>query len=282
MISCGSCKNRTSDERCSNRPLKGLILCGKHARVKNPRLWKDVNNLDCKAVSIQKIWRGYAIRSWMKLAGPGVLSRSICHNDEELVTFDDKKSVKPFDYFAFEENGKIYWFDVRSLAENSLLTLQPINPYTRELLTIDTRKRLRYICVRRHRKKIENLHNSGRKQSVDEIISSTWIYICRVIEENGFHDMSHLYFTALNRTQLYIFTIMLRQDMVAWAAEHTSKQSRRHRYIYWLKRLTDEYMTGIDGLRLSFITARVLTTILNDSPEEYQICFNIMSALHRL
>lgn len=282
IITCVSCKNKTSDERCNNRPLKGLILCGKHVRMKNPRLWKDVNNLDCKAVTIQKVWRGYAIRTWLTIAGPGVLNRSICHNDEELVTLDEKKSVNPFDYFAFEENGKVYWFDVRSLAENGMLKLQPTNPYTREALSFDTRQRLRQICIRRHRKKLHNIHSTGTKQSVDDIISSTWIYICQIIEENGFYDMSHLYFTSLNRTQLYIFTTMLRQDMVAWAAEHTSTESRRHRYVFWLKRLLDHYSSRVDALRLSFITCRVLVTILNDCTEQYPICFMIMSALHRL
>jgi len=282
MITCVSCKNKTSDERCNNRPLKGLILCGKHVRMKNPRMWKDVNNLDRKAVMIQKIWRGYAIRNWLKLAGPGVLKRAICHNDEELVTLDEKKSVSPFDYFAFEENGKIYWFDIRSLAENSMMKLEPTNPYTREPLSFDTRKRMRQICIRRHRNKLENIHSTEKKQTVNEIIESTWIYICQIITENGFFDMSHLYFTSLNRTQLYIFTTMLRQDMVAWAAEHTNSESRRHRYVYWLKRLLDHYSMRVEALRLSFITSRVLVTILNDCAEEYPICFMIMSALHRL
>jgi hypothetical protein len=84
-----------------------MILCGKHAKVKNLRLWKDVNNLDDKAVIIQKVWRGHSVRDWLRIAGPGVLNRSVCHNDEELVTMDEKKSVNPFDYFAFEEGGKV-------------------------------------------------------------------------------------------------------------------------------------------------------------------------------
>lgn len=257
-------------------------MCGKHARVKNPRLWKDVNNLDCKAVIIQKIWRGFTIRSWLTLAGPGVLNRKVCHNDEELVTLDDKNKVHPFDYFSFEENGKVYWFDVRSLSENNLLKLQPTNPYTREPLTIDARRRLRHICIRRHRKKIDNIHNTELKQTVDDILSSTWIYICRVIEENGFYDVSPLYFIALNKTQLYVFIAMLRQDMAAWAAEHTIPGSRRNRYMFWLKRVAEEHLTDNASLRLSFLTARVLIIILNDCLDEYSICFMIMSALHRL
>ena len=262
--------------------MKGLILCGKHVKVKHPRLWKDVNNLDHKAIIIQKVWRGYSIREWIKLAGPGVLNRSICHNEEELVTMDDKKSVNPLDYFAFKENDKIYWFDVKSISENGISTVTPTNPYTREPLTIETRQRLRKLCIKRHQRKLENIHDISNRRSVTEIVDNTWIYVCQVIEENGFFGMSHIYFTSLNRTQLLIFNSILRQDLIAWAAEHTDKISRRYRYVFWMKRLIDEHSTEASSLRLIYLTGRVLVTILNDCSDNYPICFIIMSALHRL
>lgn len=282
MTSCSSCKNSTSTDRCNNRPLKGLILCGKHAKVKKLRLWKDVNNLDEKAILIQRVWRGYSIRAWLNLAGPGVLNRMVCHNEEEFVTLDDKKSVSPFDYFAFEENTKIYWFDVRSISENGMNKVDPSNPYTRAPLSIDTRQRLRKLCIKRHQKKLENVHNTTIKRSVSEIIMTTWVYVCQVIEENGFFGMSPLYFTSLNRTQFFIFISILQQDLIAWAAEHKDKTSRRYRYIVWMKRLLNEHSSGSDAIRLSYLTGRVLVTILNDCPNNYSICFIIMSALHRI
>lgn len=282
MELCVSCRNRTSVERCSNKPLKGLIFCGKHVKVRNPRLWKDLNNLDSRAILIQKAWRGWSVRTWLKLAGPGVLNRKICHNDEELVTLDDKKSVSPFDYFAFEEAGKVYWFDVRSLAQNSMTQVEPINPYTREPLTMDVRKRLRHMCIRRQRVKLHNVHDPHVTRSIHEFISTNWIYVCQVIIENGFFDMSPLYFTSLNRSQLFIFISIIQKDLIAWASEHTNKDSRRHRYQFWTRRLLSEYAKGVDAVRLSYLTARVLITMLNDYPEPYSICFIIMSALHRL
>jgi hypothetical protein len=283
MISCVSCKSRTNDERCTNKPLKGLILCGKHAKVKPPRLWKDVNKLDCKAILIQKIWRGYSIRQWIHLAGPGVLNRSVCHNDEELYSMDDKKSVGPLDYFAFEEKGKVYWFDVRSISENCMSKLEPTNPYTREPLTIDTRQRLRKLCIKRHQRNLENVHESPTKRSVDEIISNTWIYVCQVIEENGFFGISPLYFTSLNRTQLFIFATILKQDLIAWSGEHNrDTYSRRCKYVFWMKRLIDEYARETDGIRMSYLTARVIVTILNDCNNNYPVCFMVMSTLHRI
>jgi hypothetical protein len=281
-MSCSSCKNATSIERCTNKPLKGLIVCGKHAKVRNPRLWKDVNKLDSKAVIIQKIWRAYSIRQWIRLAGPGVLNRSICHNEEELVTLDNKKSVSPLDYFAFEEKDKIYWFDVRSISENGISTVNPINPYTREPLSIETRQRLRKLCIKRHQRKLENIHDVSNRRTVGEIVDNTWIYVCQVIEENGFFGLSHIYFTSLNKTQLFIFSSILRQDLIAWAAEHTDRTSRRYRYVFWVKRLIDEHSTEISSLRLTYLTGRVLVTMLNDCSDNYSICFIIMSALNRL
>lgn len=259
-----------------------MILCGKHARVKKLRLWKDVNNLDDKAIVIQKNWKGYSVRSWLKNAGPGVLNRSVCHNDEELVTMDEKKSVNPFDYFAFEEGGKVYWFDVRSISESCMLKVEPTNPYTREPLSFETRRRLRQICIRRHRKNLGNMHNTSVKKSIDEIILTTWTHVCQIIIENGFFDMSPLYFTSLNSTRLFIFNTIIQKDLVALAAEHTSKLSRRYRYVFWMKRLICEFSSGVDTKRLVYLTGRVLVTILNDCSDNYGICFIIMSALHRL
>jgi hypothetical protein len=282
MISCSSCKNKTSNERCTNKPLKGLIVCGKHAKVKNPRIWLYVNELDTKAILIQKIWRGYSIREWLKLAGPGVLDRSVCHNDEEIFSMDDKKSVGPLNYFSFEENGKVYWFDVRSIAENCMSQIQPTNPYTREPLEINTRQRLRKLCIKRRRHKLENIHDITSKRSINEIIQNKWIYACQVIEENGFFGISPLYFTSLNRTQLFVFNSILKQDLIAWAAEHTNKESRRYRYVFWLKRLIDEYAKETDELRLSYLTASVIVTIFNDCNDNYSVCFIVMSTLHRL
>lgn len=282
MITCASCKNKTSTDRCSNKPLKGLILCGTHAKVKNPRLWKDVNKLDDKALLIQKIWRGYAIRNWLKLCGPGVLKRSVCHNNEELFNYEDKATFYPLDYFSFEESGKVYWFDVKTMIENGLSKLAPANPYTREKLSFDTRQRLRKLIIIRSKRKLQLLQNTDLKITPNEILENTWIAICQIIEENGFPDVSPMHFLSLNRTQLYIFNTMLFQDIIAWAAQHTTPHSKRKRYVSWIKRPLGEYRAGSHTQQVSYLTGKCLLTMLNDYPESYEICFIIMSALHRV
>ena len=222
------------------------------------------------------------MRNWLKLAGPGVLNRSICHNEEEIVTFEDKKSVYPLDYFAFEEAGKVYWFDIRSVIQNSMNKLQPENPYTRKPLSTETRQRLRKLSVRRIYNGLRNLHADLPPMSLDDTINIVWLNVCQIIEENGFFDLNPLYFTGLNRSQFYIFNQLIHRDLIAWAAEHTTRYSRRKRYIGWLYRLRGQYLAGSSQPMLSYMTAKCLLSILNDYPEQYSICFIIMSALHRV
>jgi hypothetical protein len=277
---CSKTKNNT--ERCLNKPLKGFTICRKHARMKNPIRWTGVAKDEDKCIMLQKLWRGRSVRSWLALAGPGVLKRSICHNEEELVTMDERKDVHPFDYFSFVENGKIYWFDIRTIAQNSTLSVTPANPYTREPLSIETRQRLRNLCIRRERLKMSNVHNVTTKQSYQEASETTWVAICQILGENGYNNVLTEYFTTLNRTQLYIFISMLEQDMIAWGAEHTNILSRRHRYTSWIKRVLEEYSSGARLDRMSYIVSRVLLTILNDYPNPYPVCFIIIACFQRL
>lgn len=280
MITCASAKR--NGDRCCNKPLKGLILCGRHARIKNPRIWKDPNNLDNSARLIQKVWRGYSVRNWLNLAGPGVLKRDVCHNEEELVTFDDKKSVYPLDYFSFEEGGKVYWFDIKSIIQNSINKLKPANPYTREPLSLETRQRLRKLAVFRDRRKMSNLHEANPNMTADNMLDLEWTAICQIIEENGFSDISPNYFLSLNRTQLYVFVRLMKRDVNAWAAEHGTKPSRRKKYVEWMKELSKEFMIGGHTKWMQYATAKYLLSMLNDYPEQYSLSFIIMSALHRV
>ena len=279
-MKCASCKNKSSNVQCENNSLKGLIFCGKHARSKIPRLWKDVNSADDKVIKIQKIWRGYFIRNWIKLAGPGVLNRKICHNQESGVTMDNIKTIHPLNYFAFEEDRMVYCFDIRSLTELAVTVINPQNPYTRKPLTTDTRQKLRKICIWRYHKKISNEHETKRLTLL-EIVRCSWIYICQIISENGFFDIPPEFFLAMNRSQLLSFSIMIRNDLDAWACEH-KKGSRRYNYARWFKNIINEHKRGANVGRLSYLNSRILGTILNDYPEQYPICFIIMSAMHRL
>ena len=280
MSSCSSCKSKTSKDRCLAKSIGDTLFCRRHLKVKEPRIWAIVNNVKPCATLIQKIWRGYSVRKWIKLAGPGALNRNICHNDEELVTLDDKKSVSPFSYFAFEEAGKVYWFDFRSLIQHCFKNTT--NPYTRQPLSIETRKRLRMLYAMRHRRKLLYTHDPERQMDVQQVILENWTSLCQIVEENGFFDVNPEIFNTANRSQLYVFLLMISIDMNAWAAEHKSKYSRRLKYCSWLKTILNQYSPSAHPLKIQFMTSRVLLNILSDCAEPYNVCFIIMASLYRL
>jgi hypothetical protein len=282
MVLCASCKNKTSTEQCPSQAMKGLLFCGKHAKTKTRRLWADVNNGNQKATTIQKIWRGYFIRHRLTLAGEGVLKRLNCHNTEELVTMDEKEKIHPLDYFSFREAEKLWWFDVRSLYHILKRSAKPENPYTRQPLTIETRRRLRDVCRIRKKLAIENYHDAPKPELFDTLVNEKWLTICQIIEENGFFDMNHMMFCSLNRSQLFVFLNLVQMDIVAFATEH-SIRSKRYNYIHWVRTCLSNFEKNrTNRLQCSWAVSKVLLSILYDCPENYPICFIIVSALTRL
>jgi len=71
---------------------------------------------------------------------------------------DSKMEVHLLDYFAFLEADKLDWFDIRSLHQYVRNTPRPLNPYTRQPLSLEVRNRLRKLCQIRKRQGIFNLH----------------------------------------------------------------------------------------------------------------------------
>jgi hypothetical protein len=283
MVLCASCKNKTSLDQCTSLALKGLQFCGKHIKAKDKRIWAALNQNNDKACTIQKNWRGYFIRNKLRLAGPGVLNRKDCHNDEELVTLDEKKNVHPFNYFSFTEADKVWWFDIRSLYQITRSNLRPLNPYTRQPIDIETRRRLRRLCQIRKRQGIFNLYAQPVYSNLSELVDLKWLELCQIIEENGFFDMNHLLFASLNKTQLYIFLNIVNVDLVAYAAEHKTPNSTRKKYIMWVKNLIGKFSKYKYGShQASYNVSRVLLSILNDCTDPYTICFIIISSIVRL
>ena len=271
---CASCKNKNSNEQCSSYSIKGFLFCGKHLKMKKKRLWADVAPNRNEVILIQKIWKGYYIRKRLKLAGEGVFKRSICNNEEELVTMESKNKIDPFDYFSINEGDKIYCFDICSI--NQWIRTSSTNPYTRQPLDLKDRARMRELCRVRRRMGIPSLHQS------DHSLSSKWIEICQIIEENGFFDMNHLFFQNLSRNSLNDFMMIVLQDLIAYAGEHSTK-SRRHLYIEWMKFRVENFKKHhISSINFSEKIANTLLVILYDCVNNYDICFIIVSARCRL
>lgn len=278
MSLCVSCKNQTSTERCPNKAITGLTFCGKHVRAPHKRIWHTINNLDQKATLIQSAWKGYTVRFRLNLAGPGVLKRSRCHNDEDIVTFESKEKQHPFEYFGFEEEGKVWWFDIMSILGCLNANLHPTNPYTRQPLSQDTRRRLRAIYKYRIHNRLQIVHQPAAKRNYEELIEHQWMKVTQLMHENGFEDIHPNHFMALGKTQLFILLNYLVNDISVLAMEHP-KTSRRYRWLAAIKRERDMFNANTYG-RIQVPT--LIISLLNSMNEEYHFCFVLMSALYRL
>jgi hypothetical protein len=280
---CNSCKNKSSTERCSSKALKNLQFCGKHARSKKPKLWTDTADLKLKALLIQKIWKGWNVRRILKLSGPGVLKRSVCHNDDELYTCEEKDRIHPGNYFAFEESGKVYWFDIRTIHQWCTENLKPTNPYTKEPITKESLQRLRECSLRRTTVLLPLYHNPLYSTNLEKALTCRWNTICQILTESLYEEIVPSDFFMLNRHRLWEFTFHLRASVLSWAKQHTGANSRRDGYYSMImacwRRQTLEYNTESNIL---YYIGGTLLKILNDCKEPHEFCFQILSARHRL
>lgn len=277
-MKCVACKNKKSNERCLNRPLGGLLFCGQHVKSKSTRNWYDVNKINEKVTLISKIWKGYHVRNRLKLAGPGVLNRSQCHNEEELVLSEPKEKIHPFDYFAFKEDEKIWWFDIRSFISLFRSALNPTNPYTRQPLSAETRSRARLIYKYRFNNKLPLYHQPFPKMTLEQLVENQWMRVCQNVVECGFDDIRPELLMSLNKTKIFIVLTSMMDDMHELALEHP-KTSKRYRYLRQL-RFERHYFFIKDYPILNF--AGTLLSIFNDTMDPFHIAFSFVSAISRL
>jgi hypothetical protein len=258
-----------------------MSFCGKHAKSKNPRLWSGISSTVDSATKIQKIWRGWITRYLVDLSGPGTLKRSICHNEEDVITAEE--TVHPSNYFSFHEDGKVFWFDIRSIFQISLGKLQPENPYTRCPLTLDTRKRLKECIYYRECRRLPLFHDPMYLTDRDKVFEMRWMMISQMLEESLFIDINPMFFIALNRTQIWEFTAFLRNSLMIWARNHNNIHSRRNIYYIWLNSCWRCQTLEISTTKqVCHYLGACLLKILKDCKRPYDVCFKILSARHSL
>lgn len=282
MPLCSACKSKTSTLQCPYECLSGLLFCGRHVKVKDSRIWATVNNIDIKVTLIQKIWKGYHIRELLRLAGPGVLNRSTCGNKEELFTFDDAKSVSPFNYFAFEENGQIYWFDIRSLLQCLDTTNELINPYTRQPVSSDSKKRLHKLHIYRIRKKLPLSQTEDSIRPMDQILLNRFRHISHILQAYEFFGVDPQLFIGIGPINIDFYVLSLFEGFSQWANEHIDKRnSRRHKYLLFIHELPIKFQ-HCSYKQYMYVLSSILLFILNDCSDPFHACFIIMSGFHRM
>lgn len=225
------------------------------------------------------------LRKLLRLAGPGVLNRKLCHNDEELTTCIEKDRQYPLDYFAINENGTVWWFDQRTMFQWSHRQIDITNPYTRQPLSVPDRKRLRELYVLRLRRGERAYHSIDAYPN--DIIGRRdlrWLRIVQILREHDFTDFHHEHFLSMNRGQLYAFTEFFQEDLRWWTFHVPGRaKSRQAQYLVWIRNLYKMFfLRRPDATQMSYELSGHLLSILNDCRIIHEMCFYIVSAFVRV
>lgn len=280
-MQCVSVRKKGSLDQCSASAIRGLNVCGRHARTKpeNLVLWSTANKSKSQlVVKLQALVRGWLLRRRLKLGGPGVLSRKNLANGEDLETFDSADKVDPFDYFAFEENGKIWWFRFPTIWKWYACTIKPTNPYTKVPLSSDTGKRLRSFwsyVIRR-----TDVEPPAERRVLVERIQDRWNILCHMFEENGFGDFNPGMFYRMSPRDYVTFFRLVRDDLPIVFPEKSKTRRICHHCCSRLIR-QGERSYGLVATYTLQATYGLLRMSM-EPKDPYVLCFTFLSALYRL
>ena len=267
MIQCAAVRRRGCNDQCTSRALKGHRMCGRHARAKNAVVWSHPR--EDKVIRIQAVLRGWIVRTRLKRAGPGVLSRKNLQNDEDFATYEDR--VHPLEYFSFEEAGKVWWFRFDSLWSWVIRNEVPTNPYTKTPLSADARKRLRDEWGFRKRFMLPTPAGG------DDRLRDNWNIICQALQDNGFTDVRPNMFTHLTKNELVVALRMMHDDLVVSIAA----SNRDVRTMMYLIGRNIQLASHLSSTKFAISTSYIFVLLLCLPKQPYIYAFTLLSALYR-
>lgn len=274
-MKCASVRRKGGTEQCTSPAVRGHTMCGRHAKSTRAVLWADVHRpRRAGIVSIQACVRGWLVRTRLALGGPGCLSRTDLATDEELVTCVDKTRQHPFDYFGFEENDKIWWFDTRTLWTWSLHSHEPTNPYTKVPLSRETRLRLRAAWAYRQRRR---LPLSPESSEYTQRLRARWTAVSQVVGDYGFSDGDPAKWMTLGQRELRSMFTILERDLQAVLPDSDPGKARA-------LRLCRRGLNDVRPVHPSVYVlwaAYTILLLLTIHKDPYSMTFSVMSALHR-
>jgi hypothetical protein len=275
-MQCASVRKKGSEDQCPAKCLRGLTLCGRHARCKNTTLWAEVHKKRGDAmIRAQALVRGWLIRRRLGLAGPGVLCRKKTTNDEDLVSYESKDKVNPFEYFAFTENGKVWWFEFSTLWKWCARSHEPINPYTKVPVDNETLKRLHASWSYRYRHKLplpeEPTHPRDR-------LHTRWNIVCALFSNYGFGAIEPRMFEQMSKMQYYTMFRFISDDIQIVMSDRDPYKEFILRMCLRAQQCVHALQTDLYVLQSTY----TLLLLLLRPKDPYVLAFTVLSALYRV
>lgn len=252
-------------------------MCGRHARMKAPLRWADLHCHRSERIArAQALIRGWLLRKRLALGGPGVLCRKNLANDEDLVTCVEKERQHPLEYFAFEENGKVWWFDFASLWRWSIQTHEPANPYTKVPLSNETRRRLRAFWGYLQRRRKTEL--PPENPNYDLRLQQRWNVLCQLFIDNGFVDVHPNTFLNIASYELRSMLVLLERDVRVVLRD---TEYGRDRILQICRIPLLERNRNLSPKMMKMWIAYILMVLLSVPRDPYVMTFSVLSALYR-
>lgn len=267
---CAAVRKKGSHDQCPSKAVFGHSLCGRHAKAKKVVLWADVHRKNVSIVNIQALIRGWLVRTRLKTAGPGVIDRRGVTNEDDLVTCQGKQEVHPDDYFAFTENGKVWWFVFPSLWSWAARSPRPVNPYTRTPLTEDTLKRMHDMWYLRWKQR----RPIREPNQYEDRLRNRWNVICQLFANYGFGEIDPRHFYGYTKPQ-YAASIRMMIDDIQVAMPDIPKRRTIMRFLRYLQSV---YRTPHYILHCTYIFMMMLFQF----KDPYILAFTMLSAFYRI
>jgi hypothetical protein len=178
------------------------------------------------------------------------------------------------EYFAFEENGKIWWFSVSSIWRWSTQSLQTTNPYTKEPLSTDTRKRLRALWAFQHRHR-ETLPEED--PVFEQRLRARLNTLCQTAADNGFTDLHPETFIEFRKAEYMTAFRLIARDIETVFSVNDPFRDKALRLCERVQYVNRNLPSDLFVLYAVF----TLKWLLSLHKDPYIMMFSILSALYR-
>jgi hypothetical protein len=158
------------------------------------------------AINIQRIFKGYLMREYIKLHGPAILNRKMCVNDTDFYTLDPIVDIPHYQFFSYtDKDNFVYGFDICSL-HNLIIKGDghSKNPYNRmtfpKTLVQNLIKLIKISSILKYNTNV-TLEDTTKDMTLKQKIKLRSISLFQKIDELGYYTNSS-WLLSLNRVQL--------------------------------------------------------------------------------